>query len=224
MPQKYKENTISMLTRKVLELSDERFQAKNFELIRKTLLSNGYPLKLINRIMQNTTQKLLNDTSTVEVQRPDPKFRLCIRYEPVIFGKLKKLFAEFEVQIVAKSQQNLGSLLFSKLKDKIELSHRSNVVYCVTCNCGVKYVGKTCQHLEQRIKQHSKGGPEHSALSLHLNENGHTIDLNNVKILCTEQHRGKLSIKEMVHIRKTDCINWQTDCEKLGNGYDNLIF
>lgn len=54
LPITYKRNTISLLTEKILLLSEPEFHDKNFELLATTLLRNFYPRKLIDDMVGKT--------------------------------------------------------------------------------------------------------------------------------------------------------------------------
>ena len=39
-------------------------------------------------------------------------------------------------------------------KDVLPAEKVSNVIYLFTCECGHRYIGKTTQRMEERVKQH----------------------------------------------------------------------
>ena len=45
-------------------------------------------------------------------------------------------------------------LLPASKKDVLPAFHQSNIVYQILCHCDSRYVGRTSQRLQQRIKQH----------------------------------------------------------------------
>ena len=45
-------------------------------------------------------------------------------------------------------------LLLADKKDVLPALHQSNIVYQFLCHCDSRYVGRTSQRLQQRIKQH----------------------------------------------------------------------
>ena len=49
---------------------------------------------------------------------------------------------------------NARQLLPAIKKDVLPSHHHSNVIYQFVCHCNSRYVGRTSQHLEERIKQH----------------------------------------------------------------------
>lgn len=223
-PAQFKVNTITMLTNKVLQLAHPKYHQKNFDLISQVLRDNDYPQHIIDLHMNETIDKFHNSIppSSITRNKKDKRF-FSIPYNTVLFGKLKSLFYPYNIAIVASPFCQLGPALFTKLKDRIPLEQRSSVVYEVTCDCNAIYIGQTTQHLAKRINQHKQGDETHSALSAHLRQEQHQIDLSNVRILCTETRRSKLNTKEMIYIRTTPCINYQLDSAQLTSCYDNLI-
>ena len=61
-----------------------------------------------------------------------------------------------------------------------------------------EYIGKTERILCHRLREHSESNK--SALKQHADENKHTIDYENVKILDSADNDTKLRIKELLHI------------------------
>lgn len=220
LPQSYKINTVSLMTRKVLETSDEIFHEKNFDLVVDTLLENGYPSQFIRRVMDDTIKKL---KSFGPDNQPTKWKYISIPYEPILFNRLKYLLEPHGIRAVGRPISTLGRSFFSKLKDRIPKEQTSNVVYAINCPCGVKYVGNTSQYMSSRFQQHLKGDFSHSALSAHLRETDHKPLFEDMEIICTESHKRVREMKEMVHIKTTTNINSQLDCLKLGN-YFNGIF
>ena len=53
-----------------------------------------------------------------------------------------------------KSLEKTRQLLPTTKKDVLPSHHHSNVIYQFVCHCDSRYVGRTSQRLEERIKQH----------------------------------------------------------------------
>ena len=47
-----------------------------------------------------------------------------------------------------------NELLSATNKDVLPALHKSNVIYQSSCHCNIRYVGRTFQRLQDRIKQH----------------------------------------------------------------------
>ena len=63
---------------------------------------------------------------------------------------VKRCYFAVEPCIVYTTRQ----LLPAVKKDALPAFHQSNIVYQFLCHCDSRYVGRTSQRLEQRIKQH----------------------------------------------------------------------
>lgn len=59
----FKKNTVSLLAEKILVLSDPEFHEQNFQLLRNTLQSNGYPNKLTEDIIRKSKVKVAEKTA-----------------------------------------------------------------------------------------------------------------------------------------------------------------
>lgn len=136
LPFSYKRNTISILTEKMYKLADVEFHDSNKTLILDTLKENGYPEKLVKNTIEQTIQKMK--------QPKPPRDKKEVKYVSVpyvngLFEKIKTLFKEFDVEVVGTGENTLKQNVFTKLKDKVPKSHQSNLIYMVTCSCGIIY-------------------------------------------------------------------------------------
>lgn len=157
------------------------------------------------------------------MDRPLPKYTISLPYDVAPFNKIKCLLERIGVRVVGKASSSLGQLLFTKLKDKIPKDWMSGVVYQVTCECGGCYVGHTNQYLKDRLRQHNSRVPDRSALAAHLSEGGCVVNLDNVKVLCSEDNLHRRRTKEMIFIKRFGNINYQTDCETFPDSYHNIV-
>jgi len=62
---------------------------------------------------------------------------------------VKRCFFSVEPRVVFTTRQ----LLPATKKDVLPSHHQSNVIYQFVCHCDSRYVGRTSQRLEERIKQ-----------------------------------------------------------------------
>jgi hypothetical protein len=74
---------------------------------------------------------------------------VAVPYTKGLFEKLKYACRD-DFVLVAKSGNTLKRSVFSVLKDKTPKLLQSNLVYSITCECEVKYVGESLQHLKDR--------------------------------------------------------------------------
>ena len=226
LPFSYKLNTITVLAKKVLELVSSEFHSKNFELIRNVLFNNGYPRSLIDKTMANIIQKhsttSLSSPPTNQVTTENTCF-ISLPYDKVVFNKLRYILKPHNIKAVGKASKTVGQMFYSLLKDRIPKEKVSEVCYEITCECDLKYIGQTKQHLLKRFQQHKNGDIGHSALSEHLISQNHKISFENCRVLCNEATQAKRDVKEMIYIRCSNVMNSHTDSHKLGRTYDNLL-
>jgi len=63
---------------------------------------------------------------------------------------VKRCFFSVEPRVVFTTRQ----LLPATKKDVLPSHHQSNVIYQFVCHCDSRYVGRTSQRVQERIKQH----------------------------------------------------------------------
>lgn len=223
LPESYKRNTVSILAKKIVELSDEEFHRKNFDLLRETLQKNGYPEWFVRKHMAVSEPTTTVPTPTQFQQDPSNVRYMSFPYDTVPFGKIRALLEPYQIKVVGRAIKPLKPMLFSQLKDKVEFKQRSEVVYEIKCECGVSYVGQTGQYIEQRLQQHKAGRASHSSLSAHLIENGHNVTLDNVKILCTEPSTRVRLAKEAIYIQKRDRLNTQYESARVNDCFREIL-
>ena len=89
-------------------------------------------------------------------------------------------------------------------KDKIEKIDKCGVVYQIPCDsCPSTYIGETARALGDRFKEHSKSDKE-SAVREHTLSSGHSISLENIKILASESRYNPRKIREALEIYKNN--------------------
>lgn len=209
LPKIYKTNTISILSQKILQLSHPSFQGKNFQLLKNVLRENSYPSTIVNTIIEqhkNTGSNNRTNTNDVLTTEEKPR-RYSFPYINGMFEKLKHVFLKREIQIVGKPTNQLGPMVFSKLKDTIPKDMKSGLVYKLNCeDCDETYIGETKQYLSKRLydhKYHIKiGDSKHSGAVNHATSLNHKIDFNNFNILTIENNTAKRKILETINIKK----------------------
>ena len=73
-----------------------------------------------------------------------------MKFEKQITSAVKHCFSSVKPRVNFNTRQ----LLLAIKKDVLPSHHHSNVIYQFVCHCGSRYVGRTSQRLEERIKQH----------------------------------------------------------------------
>lgn len=111
----YKRNTISILSQKILELADPEYHLENFGLLRTTLKANGYPDKLVNDMIQQSTEKYgKSNPDNIHKDAKDKFNMVSIPYASGLFENLKTEMSKHDIKLVAKADNNLKMSVFSK--------------------------------------------------------------------------------------------------------------
>ena len=106
------------------------------------------------------------------------------------------------------------------------------IVYLFGCNdCDGQYIGQTRQKLGNRLKQHKSDQrsktikQNKTAAFQHTKNTGHTFDLDNTKVLTTENHLQKRLTLESININlyKRTSINLKSDIDTLNPAYTQLL-
>lgn len=98
------------------------------------------------------------------------------------------------------------------MKDKIDTTNHSNIIYNIPCCCGCTYIGQSSQLLKNRLKQYQydiKNNKTNTGLSQHCFKHKHLPLYNDTKILNTESILSKRLFLEAAFI---NCIH--NNCNK----------
>ena len=131
---------------------------------------------------------------------------------------------------IAYKNNNTLQNNFTKLKDRIPLLKKSNVVYKIPClgngepgsQCNLNYVGQTKQHLGKRLANHRNDlrkscdpSLPKTALMNHFHSLDHYPNFNAVSILDTQTHYRKRLTTEALHIYTQNTYNIKRDTDDL---------
>ena len=119
------------------------------------LINNGYPEAVINAVTIKKINQFHRPTQLGPKKCPLYLHlpwlgNVSMRYEMQIKTAVKRCYFAVEPCIVYTTRQ----LLPVAKKDVLPAFHQSNIVYQFLCHCDSRYVGRTSQRLQQRIKQH----------------------------------------------------------------------
>ena len=123
--------------------------------IRSILTSNGYPEDVITstfqRKLKQLNAKLIHSADKCPVYLHVPWLgNVSTRFEKQISSAVKRCHFAVEPRVVFTTRQ----LLPPTKKDVLPSHHCSNHVYLFVCRCDSRYVNRTSQRLQERIKQH----------------------------------------------------------------------
>ncbi|XP_055692782.1 uncharacterized protein LOC129795483 [Lutzomyia longipalpis] len=202
----------------------------NLENVKTTIFAqlriNNYPPQLIRRLLQENLR--VRSQTTQERQQEEVQY-VSLTYVPQWSERLKQVLCRsFDGLCVSMKPANSAYKFYTHLKDKPPLLKDSYVVYNINCSCGRKYIGKTTQRLEVRIRQHKdsiRNNERKTALSTHAIENECSFDFGGTTVLDREAQHHKLLILEMIYIQtnRERAINLQSDTSKLGTVYAAII-
>lgn len=136
-------------------------------------MSNGYPKKIIIKVINNTINKHntsiytdtflksnLNNSYRSLVSQDNLAFQdipqfLSLPFHHRLFKPFRNIFEDIPLKLVFSSTNSLNSH-FTRLKSQTPKNKISNVVYKVKCaDCQATYIGETCQYIGNRMYQHN---------------------------------------------------------------------
>ena len=129
------------------------------------------------------------------------------------FASIQLSQKSLELNIIPRVILRSRPILTADKKDDLPTLNRSNIVYLFTCHCGSRYVGKSSQRLQSRIKEHVPkyvinntrlSSTPQSAIGRHLRENDQCrVNFNNSRfeILCYGRSPFHLGVLEALCIK-----------------------
>jgi len=233
-PEQYKYNTITTLVDQAILLSDETFHDSNLEIVKNILLSNCYPIELINRKIRERILTIKNNNITAKSQsknvRVNGRNLLVLPYIKGISNGIKRALGNC-VDVIYTIPKKLSHII-KKGKDKLDTKSNTDVVYKIECrDCDKVYIGQTKRHLETRIKEHKNNiknsSGNYSVVTNYRLSEEYDFKWDEPIILHKERNRRKREIAEMFFIKKfmkaKTSINLQRDTENLNPIHDRII-
>ena len=171
-------------------------------------MNNGYP--------PHTIDLQLDPNPTAKPAPWEPTTTISLPFVEKLTDNIRRYLKQFGIRVVARSSMTLGNQLMRK-SPHLPQGERNGVVYCIPCkDCNGVYIGESGQRLKTRVAEHraatAKGyiltDEKGTGVSDHVVRTGHTIDWDNVQILCFEQDYKKRKIKESLFINcHSTCYN-----------------
>eukprot|EP00794_Sanderia_malayensis_P010390 gene10390-11471_t len=187
VPQRYKRSVVSGLVHRIYPSCSTWYNFHESLVRAKVILENNqYPSSFYDPIIEKTLNKIVENRTEKEnmdnTEGKEEEKMLCLQYRGKESEKLERALRKLNAPCkVVFTLKELRSLLPS-LKPEIEKSHKSGVVYKITCpRCNACYVGQTSRHLQCRIKEHERNVP----VSNHLKNCDCELSMENVLILCS---------------------------------------
>ncbi|KAJ8977068.1 hypothetical protein NQ317_017230 [Molorchus minor] len=228
--QKQKINLVTAMKNRVIRTSHTSLASQNLRLLHQRFINCGYPTRLLNKLIFSRPN--INNVHTVQTPTPVNEnirtFYFSLPYNEQLSIKFQKIFSKFrDIKLAFRNVLNIRSL-FSKLKDKDDKLHSSNVIYSINCkDCNKNYIGQTSRCLKDRITSHKSDircNKQTCTLAKHVLDTNHIMDYDNVQILEKENNLHKRLFLEMSHIFKdANTINSRKDIEGLSIMYTYLL-
>ena len=219
IPAQYKQNLILTLVNRAYSICSNYLSLhKELLSLKKTLLSNEFTSRMINKCIGKQLNKL-HQTARPQISTADR----AIVYFPILFSgkesfnirnKMIKLMKEFypqvNVRVIFRTKNAIQN--WFRIKDKIPLDLQSSLVYHYECGvCNSSYVGKTSRHFSARIAEHRGvshrtgqplSKPPFSAIRDHSVAKDHPISKGGFSILGSQQTDMDLRVLESLYTYK----------------------
>jgi len=181
-------------------VSNDSDRKREISHIQQTLTINGYPKWIFKK-----QRKVTDNSDRVPHEHPRSKKQrpVMLPYIKGVSEELRRNFKQFDIPVYFKPFNTLKQLLVHP-KDKLDKERVVGPVYKITCNnCEAAYVGETERSLKARFMEHRRPSSTTSEVAKHIHQDqpGHTIDIDNTKVLTVEPRWYERGIKEAVNIR-----------------------
>ena len=215
----------TLLHRAETVVSDVQEREAEKDYIKKVLTYNDYPAHFIQSALEQTQRN--NPSVSDNRARPTRKARpVVIPYIRGVSEEIRRIMKQYSLQVFFKPVNTLRQLLV-RPKDPLGKDRIVGPVYHISCEtCDDHYVGETERSLRARFSEHRRPSSVTSEVSQHLHKDqpGHSVDIENVRILTVENHWFERGIKEATYIRSVKpTLNKDKGRYKLPNVWDNLI-
>ena len=122
-----KESTVRTLTRRAFKLCSPHHLQSEINHLQSTFLSNGYPLRKLRHIMDQTLKRLRNTTQQHSVKQSNDNLVISIPYDSRYSSSLRKSLSRYHIETVFKSTNSLRSIL-THTKTPKAAKHQKNVI------------------------------------------------------------------------------------------------
>ena len=201
----------TLMNRAEAVVSDEGDLRDEKQHIRKALQINGYPKWAVDKgdpALKQVTSADTTSQSPPRIQRATAavKTKRCPAIIPYIKGvseELRRAFHQYNIPAYFKPCNTLRQLLV-RPKDKVLKDRVIGPVYNIECDsCSATYIGETERSLKARFQEHKRRSSETSEVSrhIHVDQPGHSVEMDSVKILDIEPRWFERGVKEAIHIR-----------------------
>ena len=171
---RYKINLIKCLANRAVRICSTNYLPAELQQLKQIFSSNGYPRRLVENTLNSVVCPKLKSFGpakcSISLRFPWKGQRNADMVENSVKKAVSPAFPACEVKVVYSSKPAFQG----SVKDNVPAHSQANVIYLFSCRCGARYVGKTTQRLENRIKQHLSSitsRTQTSAIGEHLAKN-----------------------------------------------------
>ena len=184
--------------------SNTQLLHKEEQHLKNALKNCKYPTWALNRIQKkiNNPGRKQAPTNTTS-NNTQKKSYIMVQYYSGLSKSIKNIGRKFGVQVYCKGGTTIKNLLMAP-KDRDPIQKQSGVIYryhCDRVNCDEEYIGESSRTFGERFKEHLKPP---SPIYDHSNISGHSVNINNFKIVGREDLNQIRTIKEALYIRVND--------------------
>ena len=145
-PRKQKTNLIATLVHRALMICTKNKLKQEIGFIKKILLDNGYPEDIV---LKHISKPFGPEKCPVYLRAPWIG-SASQQLEHQVKSAVQNCYGAVSPHLIFLSQ----CMLPAAKKDVLPANQRSMVIYEYVCHCDSRYVGRTTQRLQERIKQH----------------------------------------------------------------------
>ena len=219
---------ISNFKNRLFTLNHPRFHVDNVTRFRNIAERNGFPKRLVNRMLNTSNSRRPSVRGTCDMDTNMTYYRFP--FIPKLSHKIRMILKKVRIKLAFYPLVKMSSL-YSTLKQRIDILNRSNVVYRIPCSmCNKCYIGTTKNSLGVRIKQHMNDCKlknaflSRTALADQRFKLNHTFDWEKTTILDFELIYKKRLLSEALNIRThTNTVNYKTDTQSINRMYAGLL-
>ena len=213
-PMNQKLSTLKSLVARAVKLCTPELLEQEMDKLRSIFMNNGFPIKIINKYIQQAMTPMTKDTQEGTPRR--------VTFKLPYIGNVSRGFSSRICETVKKAYPTTEPTVcfttthaFRKTpKEALPAVTKSYVMYQYTCSCAETYVGKTTQRLSERIKQHippnietRKSNQADSAILAHIRNKPACVPTNvqeRFRILARARSSYHLDILEAMYIRSLE--------------------
>ena len=146
---------VSTLVHRALKICSKNKLKEEINRIKEILLDNGYPEDFVlrhisNKISRFSNPKRFGPEKCPVYLRVTYTGKASLTLEKNLTTAVENCYRSVVTRVVFVSKQ----MLSPAKKDVLPAFQKSSVIYEYKCHCDSRYVGRTSQRLQDRIKQH----------------------------------------------------------------------